>query len=557
MFRVIFVFILLLHTLFLQGQIFKLSSEEKESLSNRLYFHVAALSHDSMLGREAGTEGERMAMKYIVSQFENAGLKPFYNNDFAIPFTFSEGYTYRDECLKFGKKEYRQRVYFDYINTYVNYNFEGKLRLVGNGLRDSDYLSVVSNSNEKNVILIDVNFSDTCADAHDSKYMSLLEYAIAKASSFNPEAIILSSSNTKLFPDITSINPDAININMPIISTNGKVSKKLLKSNGKLVQSQNKFEKNERTGHNVVAWINNNSSTTVVFGAHYDHLGFHTNIFNTDTVVFNGADDNASGTALLIELSKIIQNSTFNNHNYLFIAFSAEEKGLFGSKAFLNQNLIADSTIIAMINFDMVGRMSEKESKLNILGVGTALEWDSIITSAYSGPIHINKSVSGVAGSDQMSFYLKNIPVLFFITGMHEDYHKPSDDADKINANGMAEILEIALGINEKLNGLSHLNFNRNDSSNIKRGKRQGGVSLGVIPDHAWDGEGMRIDVVFENRPAFNAGLIKEDIVIKIDDNVISDIMSYMKALSTYKNGDKAKITYLRNQIENTVEVVF
>ena len=223
--------------------------------------------------------------------------------------------------------------------------------------------------------------------------MSLLEYAIAKASSFNPEAIILSSSNTKLFPDITSINPDAININMPIISTNGKVSKKLLKGNGKLVQSQNKFEKNERTGHNVVAWINNNSSTTVVFGAHYDHLGFHTNIFNTDTVVFNGADDNASGTALLIELSKIIQNSTFNNHNYLFIAFSAEEKGLFGSKAFLNQNLIADSTIIAMINFDMVGRMSEKESKLNILGVGTALEWDSIITSAYSGPIHINKSV--------------------------------------------------------------------------------------------------------------------------------------------------------------------
>ena len=387
--------------------------------------------------------------------------------------------------------------------------------------------------------------------------MSLLEYAIAKASSFNPEAIILSSSNTKLFPDITSINPDAININMPIISTNGKVSKKLLKGNGKLVQSQNKFEKNERTGHNVVAWINNNSSTTVVFGAHYDHLGFHTNIFNTDTVVFNGADDNASGTALLIELSKIIQNSTFNNHNYLFIAFSAEEKGLFGSKAFLNQNLIADSTIIAMINFDMVGRMSEKESKLNILGVGTALEWDSIITSAYSGPIHINKSVSGVAGSDQMSFYLKNIPVLFFITGMHEDYHKPSDDADKINAKGMAEIMVVALSINEKLNGLNHLSFNRNDSSNIKRGKRQGGVSLGVIPDHAWDGEGMRIDVVFENRSAFNAGLIKEDIVIKIDDNVISDIMSYMKALSTYKNGDKAKITYLRNQIENTVEVVF
>ena len=165
MFRIIFVFILLLHTLFLQGQIFKLSSQEKDSLSNRLYFHVAALSHDSMLGREAGTEGERMAMKYIVSQFENAGLKPLYNNDFAIPFTFSEGYTYRDECLKFGKKEYRHRVYFDYINTYVNYNFEGKLRIVGNGLKDSDYLSVVPNSNEKNVILIDVNFSDTCADA--------------------------------------------------------------------------------------------------------------------------------------------------------------------------------------------------------------------------------------------------------------------------------------------------------------------------------------------------------------------------------------------------------
>ncbi|HPS83126.1 MAG TPA: M20/M25/M40 family metallo-hydrolase, partial [Bacteroidales bacterium] len=297
--------------------------------------------------------------------------------------------------------------------------------------------------------------------------------------------------------------------------------------------------------------------TTIVFGAHYDHLGFgKSGSLSTDSAVHNGADDNASGTALMIELARILNESGINNHNYLFVAFGAEEKGLLGSKAFLNQKIIADSSIMAMLNFDMVGRMDTAEPKLNILGTGTAAEWDSLITTASSGPVTVKKSESGTAGSDQMSFYLKNIPVLFFITGMHEDYHKPSDDAEKINREGMADVLLIALQITSKLDSMQDLNFVRSDASSGDRGRRPG-VTLGVIPDHAWEGKGMRIDAVTKDKTADKAGLLKGDIVIQIGDMPVTDIMSYMKALSAYKKGDKAKITYLRGQIENSVEVVF
>ncbi|KAF5050697.1 Peptidase family M28 [anaerobic digester metagenome] len=387
--------------------------------------------------------------------------------------------------------------------------------------------------------------------------MPLLESAVAKATFFNPEAVILVSSNVKKFPAMSSINPDQAKPNIPVICVGKTLSKKILKRRDSEIQSRCEFSKNEQTGYNVAAWIDNGKPSTIVFGAHYDHLGFgKSGSLSTDSAVHNGADDNASGTALLIELARIIYQSGINNHNYVFIAFGAEEKGLLGSKAFLNQRIIADTTIMAMLNFDMVGRMNSDEPKLNILGTGTAAEWDSLIASAYSGPVTVKKSVSGTAGSDQMSFYLKSIPVLFFITGMHEDYHKPSDDVEKINRQGMADVLMIALNITAKLDSMQGLKFVRIESVGLDRSRRSG-VTLGVIPDHAWEGKGMRIDAVTKDKTADKAGLLKGDIVIQIGDMPVTDIMSYMKALSAYKKGDKAKITYLRGQTENSVEVVF
>lgn len=558
MYRIVCVLILLLQTLFLQGQFFlSISDEEKQLLSDRMFSHVSALAHDSMMGREAGTEGELKAMYYIAGQFKNAGLQPLPEKNYGIPFSFSEGYTYQLGSITFLNKEYSQNEYFLYLNPLVNYNFSGKTVFVGNGLNDADYKVLNSSYNKNAVIVIDINFADTCKDATDQKYMSLLESAVAKATFINPEAVILVSSDVKKFPALASINLDQARPNIPVICVGKTLSKKILKSRDSEIQSRCEFSKNEKTGYNVAAWIDNGKPTTIVFGAHYDHLGFgKSGSLSADSAVHNGADDNASGTALLIEIARIIYQSGVSNHNYVFVAFGAEEKGLLGSKAFLNQKIIADSTIMAMLNFDMVGRMNSDEPKLNILGTGTAAEWDSLITSAYSGPVIIKKSESGTAGSDQMSFYLKNIPVLFFITGMHEDYHKPSDDADKINRKGMTDVLLIALEITAKLDSMQGLKFVRNDAGDSDRGRRPG-VTLGVIPDHAWEGKGMRIDAVTKDKTADKAGMLKGDIVIQIGDMPVTDIMSYMKALSAYKKGDKAKITYLRGQIENTIEVVF
>jgi len=550
--------ILLLQAFFLQGQNFtNLSAEENESLKNSLQSHVQALAHDSMMGREAGTEGELKAMYYIAGQFKKAGLQPLPEKNYWIPFTFSEGYTYSSGTIELNKKAYNLTTYFVYLNPLVNYNFSGKIVRIGNGLSDDDYKQTDPTNNKNIVLVVDINFSDSCDSPNDMRYMPLLEKAVNRATRLNPEAVILVSSDPKKFPAIGGMNLDNAQPNIPVLCVGASLSKRILKKNAVEIKSTCTYSKNEKTGYNVAAFINNNKPTTLVFGAHYDHLGYgNSGSLSTEKAIHNGADDNASGTALLIEMARSIYAKGFTDHNYVFVAFSAEEKGLLGSKAFLNQNLVNSKSMLAMLNFDMVGRMDGTSPKLNILGTGTATEWDSLITTAYSGPVTINKSESGVAGSDQMSFYLKSIPVLFFITGMHEDYHKPGDDAEKINASGMTEVYQVALNLTQTLNGMKELHFKQSDLPGASQSRRFS-VTLGVIPDHAWEGKGMRIDAVTKEKTADKAGLLKGDIVIRIDETEVIDIMTYMKALSGYKKGDKAKITYLRGQIENTVEVVF
>ncbi|HPB01419.1 MAG TPA: M20/M25/M40 family metallo-hydrolase [Bacteroidales bacterium] len=550
--------LLLLQSLFLQGQFLQnISAEEKHAMADRLYNHVGALAHDSMLGREAGTEGEAKAMQYIALQFSNTGLKPLPEKDYCIPFQFSEGYSYTSGTVYINEKPFRLNQGFFYINPLVNYTFTGKIFFAGDGLSDEKYKELNPTFNKNVVIIIDVNYSDSCSNNQSQAYTGLLETAVGKATRFNPESVILVSSNNENFPVTAAFNTDRNRANIPVIGAGKDLSKTILKNKTANLRSECIFSKNEKTGYNVATWINNNKPTTIVIGAHYDHLGYGSaGSLSNDSAIHNGADDNASGVAVLIELAQQINKIESPQHNFLFIAFSAEEKGLLGSKAFINQNHLPDSSFVAMLNFDMVGRMDKENPKLNIIGTGTAAEWDSLIEQSYAGTINIRKSASGTAGSDQMSFYLKDIPVLFFITGMHEDYHKPSDDTEKINRDGMADVLLIALEITEKLNKREKLHFQKTESASGNRGKRPG-VTLGVIPDHAWEGKGMRIDAVTKGKTADQAGMLSGDIVIQIGESTVTDIMSYMKALSAFKKGDKTKITYLRGQIENSVEVVF
>lgn len=308
---------------------------------------------------------------------------------------------------------------------------------------------------------------------------------------------------------------------------------------------------------NVLGMKYNGAEQTVILGAHYDHLGhgdegsLHA---AKDGQIHNGADDNASGVALIIYLAKQLEGEGFDNYNYLFIAFSGEEKGLMGSNYFAKHPMIELDKVAFMLNFDMVGRL-DKDKGLAINGVGTAAEWESILEEANSSNLKLITSESGVGPSDHTSFYLQDLPVLHFFTGQHEDYHKPSDDAAKINYDGVVEVADLVENIISSAAKQGQLSFQKTKEE--KKSTPRFTVTLGVMPDYLFDGEGMRIDGILEDRPAQKAGLEKGDIVIQLGEIKVDGMMTYMEALSKFKKGDKTTVKVKREEKTLEVELQF
>ena len=299
------------------------------------------------------------------------------------------------------------------------------------------------------------------------------------------------------------------------------------------------------TGYNVIGFLDNNAPNTVVIGAHYDHLGYgdegslHR---GEEKAIHNGADDNASGVAVMLDVAGKLKTENKGN-NYIFIAFSGEEMGLLGSNYFVKNPTLSKENLNYMINMDMVGRL-KVDSTLAVYGVGTSPIFKQTLT-ANNTAFKIVENESGVGPSDHTSFYLQDIPVLHLFTGQHEDYHKPSDDFDKLNYEGMNLISSYVFDIVTDLDDNGKLPFRKtkNESDKTPRFK----VSLGVVPDYLFDGNGMRIDGISEDKPAQKAGLQKGDIVIKLGDSSVTDMMSYMRALSVFEKGDSTKVVVDRN----------
>ena len=295
------------------------------------------------------------------------------------------------------------------------------------------------------------------------------------------------------------------------------------------------------TGRNVVGFIDNQSANTIVIGAHFDHLGMggSGSLHRGDSAIHNGADDNASGTAALVALADILKSEEHTS-NFLFIAFSGEENGLWGSNYFVKNPTINLSSVNYMINMDMVGRLNE-EKTLAVNGVGTSPNFVSALEMANTDSLKLVTSESGVGPSDHTSFYLQDLPVLHFFTGQHEDYHKPTDDFEKINYEGLLEVVGIIDRLIDQLDSEPKLAFTKTKDSNGDSPRFT--VSLGVVPDYLFDGKGMRIDGVSEDKPAQAAGLEKGDIVNQLGDSTIHDMMSYMRALSAFEKGDETTVT--------------
>jgi Zn-dependent M28 family amino/carboxypeptidase len=309
------------------------------------------------------------------------------------------------------------------------------------------------------------------------------------------------------------------------------------------------------TGTNVLGYINNNADNTIIIGAHYDHLGFGAKgslYREEDKAIHNGADDNASGVAIMLNLASKLKNTNTSN-NYLFMAFSGEEMGLLGSNYFVKNATIDLDSINYMLNMDMVGRL-KKDSTLAVYGVGTTPVFKQVI-NASNNKFKLIEKESGVGPSDHTSFYLNDIPVLHFFTGQHEDYHRPSDDFDKLNYEGMETISNYIFDIISDLDDNGKLEFRKtkNESEDTPRFK----VTLGVVPDYMFDGKGMRIDGVTDDKPAHKAGMQKGDIVIQLGEIEVSDMRGYMTALSKFEKGNTTTAKIVRNGETIEVEVTF
>ncbi|MBL0307366.1 MAG: M20/M25/M40 family metallo-hydrolase [Chitinophagaceae bacterium] len=526
----------------------KVTKADEQTLEN-LKLHIQYLADDKLEGRRTGTNGEKMAMEYISNQFKSIGLLPKGSKGYYQPFEINEGKQIDDST---------------------------KLIINGNNLvAGKDFFPFPFSLNQKMEALPSISvqeadmpwFFDLKEQLEENKanpHFDLANYIYTnskKAKDRGASAVIL--YNTSSIDDKLTFNgkDKSEQLTIPVLYVTRKEAQKYFKDPSATIDIKftTALSEKKRTGHNVVGYIDNGAATTVVLGAHFDHLGYgedgNSRNTSTERIIHNGADDNASGTAALIELAKKLKQSKANNNNYLFIAFSGEELGLYGSKYFTENPTIDLKTANYMINMDMVGRLSDSTKSVTIGGYGTSPTWSSVISMAPGNSITVKIDSSGTGPSDHTSFYRKDIPVLFYFTGLHTDYHKPSDDADKINYNGIASILQHITGLVESLNSSSKLAFLKTRETQTTTSARFS-VTMGVMPDYTYSGTGLRADGVSEGKPAQKAGLKAGDIILQIGDYKITSMETYMQTLGKFKKGDKTKVIYKRGNdtLETTVE---
>jgi aminopeptidase YwaD len=342
---------------------------------------------------------------------------------------------------------------------------------------------------------------------------------------------------------------------------------------------------NAKSAYNIIGILDGHDKVlkneAIVIGAHYDHLGRggQGSLAANSTEIHFGADDNASGTAAIIELARLFAKEKKNKRTIIFIAFSGEEDGLFGSKFYVNNPVFPLDKTVAMINLDMVGRLNN--NKLTIGGIGTASEWKSLIEGqnldnrnatsppkpeGYLGPpirvqdvkqkFALALNDDGFGPSDHSSFYGKQIPVLFFFTGTHLDYHKPTDTADKINYGGLQQIVDYVAAIAKAIDENPTRPTYTVAKSATPQGTRMGfGVSLGTIPTYADSTDGMLLDGVRENSPASRAGLKAGDKLIKLAGKDVKNVYDYTAILGEMKPDVEYEVVVVRGSETLTLKI--
>jgi hypothetical protein len=567
--------------------VFMLScNTERKVTVNELQDHIKYLSSDSLKGRLTGSAGDSLAAEYIKNELASFGFKPFSGDGFQRFKVTSKLVAGPENSLSVGEKTFASEkdfMPFAFSSTsglisevvFVGYGFN----INNDSLKWDDYHGI--DVKDKWVMMLR---ADPETDKSVSPFIpfgpdrgkALLAKDMGAAGVLMVSGPVYDSQDA-----FESLNSNDFSVDIPVLRIKRYVADFILSKTKKTISDLEKKLNESRkplsfaTGITVSAKaeILREMSTTrnvamilpgedenlkdeyVIIGAHFDHLGMGgpgSSSRAVDTVaVHHGADDNASGVGMMLELAeKFALTEGSHKRNIICVAFTGEEEGLLGSKYFVDHPDIDLSKVNAMINLDIVGRLQET-NVLQISGVGTAEGFrDLVYSESDTSVIKLTLSDEGYGPSDHSSFYGKNIPVLFYSTGAHLDYHTPADTYDKVNYKGMVSISSLIFNVIEKLaSSPERLKF-REAGPKVEQGRpmRRKGVTLGIMPDFAGNVKnGLRADFVTPGKPAALGGMKKGDIITSINGKTVNNIQDYMFRMSQLKHGQTISVEILRD----------
>jgi len=562
---------------------------------NSIIEDVKNLSSEEFEGRKPGTKGIEKAALYIESKFNSFGLKNF-NSSYRQKFDVLTGKKLKGENdiffnviipkpgipknrLRSRKKQWTLEK--DWYPLAFSSNGEvdkGELVFAGYGISSKDlkYDDYEGIDVKDKVVIVLTNAPGGDESGGKFRRFSSYRYKTFNAKDKGAKAIIflkVQGDSSNVFERLNNVRHLQGKSDIIAFQANRFKIEKFFPKNNRLSDMEEKINKSlkpnsfvlpncdisiklniendSKSTSNILAYVegSENQDEFIILGAHYDHIGWggpNSRYFKKPDKIHYGADDNASGTSAILELARRISDKPLKK-SVLFLAFSAEEMGLLGSKYFIENLPIKNEQIITFINFDMVGRMVE--DNLHIFGTGTSAEFDSYIDEVNNEfNLKVKKVKTGNGPSDHASFYRANKPVMMFFSGIHSDYHTPNDVFEKINTEGINTIVNFAEKIINKVdNGVKPKFIKVDDPNMAKMGRTSAKVWFGVMPTYDQYAHGFVIEDVVIGGPAAIAGIIAGDIITEIDGKVIKNIYDFMFSYIEKKPGDILTVKILRN----------
>jgi aminopeptidase YwaD len=578
--------------------------------AERIVNHIQVLASDKLEGRRTGTAAAEKAAEYIARQFRSYDLKSAPEAGFLQSFNFVSGVRLGGGNIfqiKTAGSSRRLKLTEDFMPLAFSSSVRasGPVVFAGFGIGASELqYDNYSGLDVAGKIVMVLRGSPEGDNPHGrfSAYTQPgmeIQTKTLKAREKGARGIIIISDEEIFSEDrLSRLRHDLnfLDAGIPAVVVSRQAAQAILSSGASLTELQNRARqtaapselsnveiefqtdvvKINGKGVNVVGILQGSdpqlSSEYVVIGAHYDHLGLggsESLASKPEGQIHHGADDNASGTSALLELARVMSADRLKvKRSIIFIAFSGEELGLLGSAAYVKSPAAPLKSTVAMLNMDMVGRL--RKGSLFVGGVGTSPAWKPLLErlnsktgSTSSSPagngsgnrFQLGMGQDGFGPSDHQSFYVKDMPVLFFFTGTHDDYHKPSDTADKINSEGVREIAEFVREIaSEVANEPARIAFSRVQSESRPTG-RGFNVYLGTVPNYSDQNDGLKLDGVRAGSPAERAGLKAGDVVTRLGKLPIKNVYDYTYALGEIKAGEEIEVVLMRDGREVRLKI--